>query len=304
MHVLVTGATGFIGRALTKRLEGEGHVVSAWVRDPTAARSVLGGSTRLIDARSSTALAEVMPDIEGVINLAGEPVALTRWTDARRERLVASRVDVTRSLIAAMPGSSRRPSVLVSASAVGYYGDRGDDILDESSPPGSGFLADLCKAWEAAAMGAERLGVRVSSPRIGIVLGPGGGALAPMLPAFKAGLGGPIAGGRQWMSWIHLDDMVNLLLTLLTDERHRGPVNATAPNPVTNAEFSRTLGAALHRPSLIPLPGFALKLALGESAEVVIGGQRVRSLRTEEHGFRFDHPTLAGALEDIIGRRR
>lgn len=304
MHVLVTGATGFIGRALTLRLEAEGHAVSAWVRNPAAARASLGEGPRLLDASRSASLNEVMGEIDGVINLAGEPVALTRWTDARRERLVASRVDVTRALVSTMAACVKRPRVLVSASAVGYYGDRGDDIVDESSPAGSGFLADLCNAWEKAAREASPLGVRVTSPRIGIVLGPGGGALAPMLPAFKAGLGGPIAGGKQWMSWIHLDDMVNLLLTLLTDDRYDGPVNATAPNPVTNTEFARTLGAALHRPSLIPLPGFALKLALGESAEVVTGGQRVRGRRTEELGFRFVHETLAGALEDIVRRSR
>lgn len=304
MHVLVTGATGFIGRALTQRLEAEGHSVSAWVRNPTAARAALGEGPRLLDASRSASLSEVMAEIDGVINLAGEPVALTRWTDARRERLVASRVDVTRVLVAAMTACTERPHVLVSASAVGYYGDRGDDLVDESSPAGSGFLADLCKAWEAAAHEASPLGVRVTSPRIGIVLGPGGGALAPMLPAFKAGLGGPIAGGKQWMSWIHLDDMVNLLLTLLTDDRYHGPVNATAPNPVTNAEFTKSLGAALHRPTVVPLPGFALKLALGESAEVVIGGQRVRGRRTEELGFRFAHESLAAALEDIVRRGR
>jgi len=301
MHVLVTGATGFIGRSLVPSLIQRGHTVTAWVRNPDRARALIGGDVRLVGARDDAALARTIESVDGVINLAGEPVAMTRWTAARRSSLTSSRVDTTRLLVDAIARANRRPSVLVSASAIGVYGDAGDAECRENAPAGAGFLADLCVAWEREAQRANALGVRVAIPRIGVVLGAEGGALAPMLPAFRLGLGGPIAGGRQWLSWIHLDDMVGVLVSMLEDKRWSGAVNAVAPGAVRNVDFARALGAAVHRPAVLPLPGAALRLALGESAQVVTASQRVVPARLHAGGFRFAHPELAGALQEVLG---
>jgi hypothetical protein len=306
VRVFVTGATGFIGQTLVRRLLGDGHAVVAWVRSAARARAQLpadvelrapaDGPAALVDA-----LAAALADADGVVNLAGEPIFGGRWTAARRVRLVDSRVAATRALVTALGTLPRRPGVLVSASAVGYYGDRGDEVLTEAAPAGHEFLADLCRDWEAAARGAEPLGVRVALPRIGIVLGPGGGALQTMLPAFRAGLGGPLGSGRQWMPWIHRDDLVAVLVTALGDARCAGPLNATAPAPVTNADFSRALGRALRRPAFVRAPGFGLKLLFGEAAGALLGGQRAEPARLRALGFQWRFADVAAALADILG---
>jgi len=302
MKVLVTGATGFVGRALVPRLRRDGHAVLAWARAAGRAREQLGPAVEVRShADGPDALRRALADIDGVVNLAGEPIFGGRWTAARRTRMVDSRVAATGDLVAALEALPRRPAVLVSASAVGYYGDRGDEVLREEAAPGDDFLADLCRRWEAAARGAERLGVRVVLPRIGIVLGPGGGALASMLPAFRAGLGGPMGSGRQWVAWIHLADLVEVLATALGDERVAGPLNATAPAPVTNADLSRELGRALHRPAFLRAPGFGLKLLLGEAAGALLGGQRVEPARLRGLGFQWRFASLEAALADILG---
>jgi hypothetical protein len=301
MKVLVTGATGFIGHALVLRLRRDGHAVAAWARDSRRAREQLGAEVEVRShADGPDALARALADADGVVNLAGEPIFGGRWTAARRARMVESRVAATGELIAALEPLPRRPAVLVSASAVGYYGDRGDEVLTEASAPGHDFLAELCVGWEAAARGAEPLGVRVALPRIGIVLGRGGGALQSMLPAFRAGLGGPMGSGRQWLPWIHLDDLVAALVAALHDARCRGPINAVAPEPVTNADFSRALGRALHRPAFLRAPGFGLKLLLGEAAGALLGGQRVEAARLRALGFEWRFPSLAAALGEIL----
>jgi uncharacterized protein (TIGR01777 family) len=234
--------------------------------------------------------------VDGVVNLAGEPVA-QRWTTAAKERIRSSRVDGTKALADAIAQSDPRPRVLVSASAAGYYGDRGADELDESAPPGDGFLASLCVDWERAASEAD---VRVVTVRTGVVLGRQGGALKTMLPAFRAGLGGPIAGGRQHVPWISLEDVVGIYVAALSDDRWSGPVNAAGPAPSTNAEFSRALGRALKRPALLPVPAFALKALFGEMASVVITSQRMIPRRTLELGYKFRHPTLDEALSTAL----
>jgi uncharacterized protein (TIGR01777 family) len=220
-----------------------------------------------------------------VFNLAGEPVAEGRWTDERKRRIRDSRVLGTRNLVAGLAGLTTRPRVLVSASAVGYYGDRGDQTLDETSSPGHGFLADVCVEWEREALAAERLGIRVVCVRTGIVLAHGGGALAKMLTPFRMGAGGKLGNGRQWMPWIHLDDEVGILLHAMKDARLHGAINAVGPRPVTNAEFTRALGRAMHRPAFLPVPKTALRLAFGEMSEILTASQRVLPKEAERTGY-------------------
>jgi uncharacterized protein len=301
MRVLVTGATGFIGRALTLRLLGGGHQVSAWVRNTDRAGDQLGRDVRLVAASGGpSALAGEMARTDAVVNLAGESVLGGRWTAERKATLWQSRIQLTSSLVEAIRQSEQRPRVLVSASAIGYYADRGDQILDENSAPGNDFLARLCKAWEEAAMGAEQSGVRVFIPRFGVVLGLDGGALAQMLTPFKFGAGGPIGSGGQWMSWIHLFDLVEILATALDDNRYRGAVIAAAPAPVTNRAFARTLGRVLNRPSLIPVPAFALRALFGEGASVLTASQRVNPARLSGLGFKWRFADLESALRHIL----
>ena len=301
MRVFITGATGFIGRALTMRLLGEGHHVSVWARSQAKSRSLLGPDPRLVDSSGGTSgLTQEMARSDAVVNLAGEPVLGGRWTPQRREALRRSRVDLTNAIVAAIEHASQRPSVLVSASAVGYYGNRGDELLDERSAAGDDFLARLCIEWEQAAIRAERAGVRVFIPRFGIVLGPDGGALAQMLPPFQFGAGGPIASGRQWMGWIHQADVVEILATALQDERYKGPVIAAAPVPVINRDFARTLGGVLHRPSFVPVPAVALRAIFGDGASVLTGGQRVIPARLTELGLPWHFDKLDAALSHIL----
>lgn len=243
--------------------------------------------------------ADSLATADAVIHLAGEPVA-QRWTPEVKEKIRTSRVDGTRRLVEALSSLSRRPQVLVSASAIGIYGSRGDDLLTENSSPGEGFLAEVCKAWEGESALAESLGIRVAQIRIGVVLGKEGGALAKMLPGFRAGLAGRLGSGQQWMSWIHLEDLVDLLVFALDHATARGPLNGTAPNPVRNIEFTKELARVLHRPALIPAPAFAIKLVLGEMAEVALESQRVLPKATEAAGFGFRFSMLRDALEDLL----
>ena len=301
----VTGATGLIGRALTRKLRDAGAQVTVLSRDPTRARAELGGSAdaRLHalgwqpqrEAPPATALA----GRDAVVHLAGENIA-QRWTARVRQALTSSRVRSTENLVAGLAAAEPRPHTLVSASAVGYYGAHGEEPLDEDAPPGGDFLAQVCVAWEAEARRAEELGVRVVTPRFGVVLDRRGGALAQLLTPFRLGLGGPIAGGRQYMSWIHSGDLIALLLGALADERWRGAINATAPEPVTNREFARALGAALGRPARTPIPGAALRLRYGEMAQTVTTGARVLPARALMLGFEFRHPRLPGALAELL----
>jgi uncharacterized protein (TIGR01777 family) len=292
MQVFLTGATGFIGKAVVERLRADGHDVIAWVRDVARARRALGDVELVPLDRDPERLGDA------VINLAGEQL-IGRWSDAKKRAIVDSRVGLTKRLVDVIGKAGAKPTVLVSASGVGYYGDAGDAVLTESSPGGSDFLATLCRDWENAAHAAEAHGVRVVTLRFGVVLGRGG-ALSKMLPAFKAGVGGRIASGEHYMSWIHLDDLVELVMTVLADDRYRGAVNATSPNPVTNKELTKTLAGVLHRPAVFPVPAFALKLVFGEGGSVMTTGQRVIPARAAEHGFRHRHPELAGALSSIL----
>jgi uncharacterized protein len=236
-----------------------------------------------------------------VFHLAGESIAQGRWTAEKKKRLRESRVQGTRNLVATLEKLTDRPRVLVSASAIGYYGDRGDQELVETDPPGSDFLADICVDWEAVAREAESLGIRVVHPRIGIVLGTAGGALAKLLPIFRAGLASPLGNGQQWMSWIHQDDLAALMMFAAERDDLRGPVNATAPHPVTNRQFTKILAEVLHRPALLPaIPKFALRMSMGEFAEALVASQRVLPARAQTAGFAFGHPDLRAALEQVL----
>ncbi len=306
MRVLLTGATGFIGRALCARLLREGHAVTAWVRDEARAREALGPQVALLTdpARSAgaddAAVSQAVAESEAIVNLAGEPIVGKRWTEDHKAVLLASRTGITGRLARAVARAERRPAVFVSASAVGFYGDRGDEVLDERSAPGAGFLSEICVAWEQASAEAEQAGVRRALIRIGVVLGKDGGALAKMLPPFRLGVGGKLGSGDQWMSWIHLDDVLGLLMSALGDARYAGPINAVAPTPVTNRDFTAALGEALHRPTVLTVPAAALKLALGEAAVTVLGSQRVLPRAAESLGFRYAHPELLEALRDVV----
>lgn len=302
MRVFVTGATGFIGRALIPRLQRDGHAVVAWVRSPARAQGLLGAEVELIQADAAPdALVAAIERADVVVNLAGEPLMGGRWTAARRAVLEESRITVTEQLVRAMAEAKPCPRVFMSGSAVGYYGDRADDRLTEASSGGADFLARLCRRWESAAQDAERLGARVVLLRTGVVLGRAGGALAQMLPPFRSGVGGPIGSGTQYLPWIHLHDLVKIIAVAMVDDRYRGPVNGVAPEQATSRTFARALGRALHRPALIPVPALALKAIFGEAASVLLASQRVEPRALEQLEFAFDFPTLESALEDIVG---
>ena len=300
MRALVIGATGFIGRRLIDRLDRP-MVLS---RDAERARRALDRSDATVLACSGAdepVPADALDGVDTVFHLAGEPIASGRWTRRKRRALRDSRVHGTRRLVEAIQAGSQRPRTLVCASAVGYYGDCGDRELIESAPPGDDFLARICVDWEAEAQRAASLGVRVVCPRIGIVLGPAGGALAKMLPTFRLGLGSPLGTGRQWMPWIHRDDLVELLLFCAAHDAVAGPVNAVAPAPATNREFTVALGRVLRRPTILPaVPGLVLRTVLGEFGSVLLYSQRAAAARAIEAGFAFRHPNLEDALRQIL----
>lgn len=295
-RALVTGATGLVGRALLRALAG--NALATTRRASTQVGQLEGASELVRWDTVSTLPSNALGGVDAIFHLAGEPVAEGRWTEAKRQRIRASRIDSTRALVRSIEriDASVRPRVLVCASAVGIYGSRGDEVLDEDTAPAEGFLADVCREWEAEAARAESLGVRVVSLRIGIVLAREGGALAKMLTPFELGLGAALGSGAQWMPWIHVDDVVGLLRFAAATGTLRGPLNAAAPVAVTNAEFTKALGRAVHRPALLRAPRFALELALGEVAAVVLASQRVVPKRALDAGFEFAHPTLDEAL--------
>lgn len=293
MHVLITGGSGFIGRAVARALLDRGERVTVLSRDPATARAALPAGAVVVPA-----LPPEGPD--AVVNLAGENLGAHRWNAGRKQAFIESRAGTTHTLVSWMRALPAPPRALVSGSAVGYYGARGDETLDEDAPPGDEYQCELCRTWEAAAQDAEPLGVRVCRIRIGIVLGPDGGALAQMKLPFQLGLGGPLGSGRQWMSWIHREDLVRLILWLLEDDASRsGAYNATAPNPVTNRDFARALAASLGRPALLSMPAPAVRLLVGEMAHLLLTGQRVVPARALREGFRFRFPDLPGALRAV-----
>jgi uncharacterized protein len=294
MKIVIAGGSGFIGEPLVRRLLAKGHDVAVLSRDPA---KVKAGRGLAWDGKSQGGWSAEAAAADVVINLAGENVGDGRWTDARKQRLIGSRLKSTRALIEALRRDPQHPRTYISASAVGLYGDRGDESLDEAATPGRGFLAELVEQWEAAAREAESLS-RLVILRFGVVLAPDGGALAKLLLPFKLGAGGPIGSGKQWMSWVDRDDALRMMEWAIETDSARGVYNATAPHPATNRDFARALGAALHRPALLPTPGFALRLAFGEMAdEMLLGGQRVLPARAQKEGFTFEYPTLERSLE-------
>jgi len=302
-RIVVTGATGTIGSAICRALLARGDQPVALSRNPDGARGRLPEGTethKWADPTSAPPPAEALSGAAGVINLIGEPIS-QRWTEAAKQRIRDSRVLSTRMLVSAVAelDAADRPPVLVSQSATGYYGARGDDQLDEDATAGSGWLADLVRDWEAQALSASSF-TRVVVTRTGVVISPAGGALAKMLPFFRAGVGGPVAGGRQFVPWIHLDDVVAALLFCLDNDSVSGPVNLTAPTPVDNTTLSKALGRALHRPAVLPVPGFALKILYGQMSEIVTTGQRVvpHQLTTQGYGFAFED--IDSALADVL----
>ena len=301
MRVTVTGATGLIGTRLVAALARRGDEVTVLSRDPARARERLGSGIQAErwDPLGEPAPASALTGRDGVIHLAGEPVA-QRWSAAAKERIRISRESGTANLVAGLRSAEPRPRLLVSASAVGYYGARGDEEVAESDPPGADFLAEVCVAWERAAEGAGELGMRVALVRTGIVLDPDGGALEKMLPPFKIGVGGPVAGGEQWMPWIHVDDLVGLYLAALDGDGWSGPLNGSAPAPATNRDFSKALGRALHRPAVAPVPRLALRALYGEMELIVTTGQRAVPTRPLALGYAFAHPELDEALRSAL----
>jgi len=298
----VTGASGLVGSALVTGLTSAGHRVVRVVRGAGAA-SVAGQRLARWDPESGALEPSALAGADAVVHLAGESVAGGRWTEAKKRRIRSSRVDVTRRLAEALPRLERPPRLLVSASAVGYYGDRGSEILREDSAPGPGFLAEVCREWEAATDPAARAGIRVVRLRIGMVLSRRGGALGAMLTPFRLGAGGPVGSGVQWVSWIAIDDLVGAILHALATESLAGPVNAVAPEPVTNRELARTLGRVLRRPALLPLPAVAARLLFGQMAdELLLASARVEPARLRATGFTFRHARLEDALRHELGR--
>lgn len=300
MRVLVTGATGFIGSLVCARLAERGHHPVVLSRDPESARRKLRGVAAAYawEATEGPPPAEAAEDLDAVVHLAGTSV-VGRWNEQHRRSIHDSRVEGTRNLVAALARAATPPRVMVSASAIGYYGDRGEAALDEESPPGDDFLATVCKGWEAAAREAEQLGTHVVRLRFGIVLGDTGGALDQMLLPAKLGLGGPLGSGRQWWSWVHVDDVLALIEHGL-EQDVSVVLNATSPAPVRQRDFARTLGDVLHRPAFLPAPAFALKLLLGGFAAELLGSKRVLPESTVATGYGFRFPELEGALVDLL----
>lgn len=297
MKILISGASGLVGKAAGEALRADGRRVGRFVRP--------GGNLSRRDVRWDPASglidADAVEGADAILHLAGASIAGARWTEARKEILYNSRVDATRILVEAVGKLRRKPRVLLAASAVGYYGNRGDEVLTESSASGDGFLAELARDWEAESLRAESLGVRVVLLRFGMILAARGGALLRMVTPFKLGLGGRLGSGQQWMSWIALEDVIGVIRAALNDENIRGPVNVVSPNPVRNAEFTRALARVLHRPAIFQAPAFALRLALGDMAdELLLASQRSLSQKLLASGYAFRFPELEPALGSVL----
>ena len=298
MQIVVSGASGLVGSALAPLLASAGHQVRRLVRGSTATEADIRW-----DPRAGSIDRRALAGCEAVVHLAGENIAGRRWSEAQKQKIRASRVEGTKLLAAALVALSPRPRVWVSASAIGFYGDRGDEVLDEASRSGEGFLPDVCRQWEDATQPAADAGIRVVNVRCGVVLSPQGGALKKMLPPFRFGLGGRLGSGRQYMSWIALDDAVRAIQQALTVDSLHGPVNLVAPQPVTNAEFTKTLGRVLGRPTIFPMPAPVARLAFGEMADaLLLSSARVRPTRLAQSGFTFAWPQLEGALRQMLGK--
>ena len=293
MNITLTGASGFLGKPLIASLQADGHQLRVLGRRP-----VPGLLFSQWDSMTTEPPEESLASTDAIIHLAGEPVA-QRWTPEVKRRIRDSRILGTRHLVHGLSMLSRRPQLLISASAIGIYGSRGDEILTERSRPGEGFLAEVTVDWEKEADMAEALGIRVVKIRTGVVLGKDGGALAKMLPPFKMGVGGKLASGKQWMSWVHIADIIGMILFALGNEKVHGAWNGTAPHPVANADFTVNLAKTLHRPAVFPVPAFALKLLYGEMASMVLASQRVLPEAAQSAGFQFRFPYLAAALQDV-----
>ncbi len=297
MELLITGGTGFIGRQLCRSLNDQGHTITILTRNPGKGAQILGEGIDFITDLDSLTPAD---HFDAIINLAGEPIFGGRWTAKRKQAIRDSRIGTTAKLVSFIARCEHKPELLISGSAIGYYGDQGDQMLDESAPGHPEFAHELCRDWEAEAAKAREQGVRLCIVRTGLVVGKGGGFLQPMLLPFRLGLGGRLGSGEQWLSWIHMDDYLAMIWRLLEDASLEGVFNATAPNPVTNREFTEILARVLHRPALLPVPAWVLKLLLGEMSGLLLGGQRVLPARFLEAGFRFQHTELEPALRDVI----
>jgi len=299
MHILLTGGTGLIGRQLCRHWLTRGHRLTVWSRRPDKVTKLCG-----VQVRGIGRLEEIGPDpVDAVINLAGAPIVDRPWTHRRKAKLWSSRISLTETLLAWLESREQKPRVLISGSAVGWYGDGGERVLNEDSPPVSeDFASQLCIAWEETAQRAEAMGIRVVLIRTGLVLAAEGGFLSRLLLPFKLALGGPIGSGRQWMPWIHINDQIALIDFLLNQNDARGPYNACAPEPVRNREFAKTLGSVLHRPAILPMPAFALRVGLGELSLLLLGGQRAMPTRLVAAGFTFQFTDLRAALDDLSSR--
>jgi len=299
MKILITGGTGFIGRALTRSLTEQGFEVTVLSRNPDSVEKICGSGIKALNN-----LNQLNPEdsYQVIINLAGAPIFDARWSEARKQVIRDSRIGLTKQLVACMARMKSKPELLISGSAIGFYGDQGDTVLTEQSPPHNDFSGQLCADWENEAKKAEQLGVRVCLIRTGLVLAEGGGLLQRMLLPFRLGLGGRLGDGLQWMSWIHRQDWIAIARMMITDLSMQGAYNATAPCPVTNSEFTRTLAHCLKRPALLPVPAWLLKFLLGEMSELVLGSQRVMPERLLIQGFKHQYTDLSSALTQILGR--
>jgi hypothetical protein len=303
MKILITGSSGLVGSALVPALVRAGHTVCRLVRPGSVAKNETHDGFQVAWNPATGELGGAAVGADAVVNLAGASIADGRWSDKRKAELYASRIDTTRALVTALAKMNARPRVLVSASATGFYGNGGDELLTEESQPGNDFLSTTAKDWEAEALKAEAIGVRVVLPRFGIILARDGGALPKMVLPFRFFAGGKIGSGQQWMSWISLDDVIDILRFALENGNVRGPINVISPQPVQNAEFTKTLASAMHRPALFPAPPFALRLALGEMADaLLLSSQRVLPKKLESLGYHFHYSDLATALKNILKR--
>jgi uncharacterized protein len=302
MHVLVTGGTGMIGSALVRSLAQDGHRVTVLSRSPERKQNGMDGNVQTVgwDARTAQGWGELADGADAIVNLAGSGISDGRWTAARKQLILESRVNAGRAVMEAIRAASQKPEVLVQISGVGYYGPSGDRILTEEAPLGNDFLARVCFEWEASTAGARQLGVRRPVARTGVVLSSKGGALPKMRLPFQFLVGGPLGSGKQYFPWIHIDDQIRAIRFLIDNKDADGPYNVAAPNPPTNAEFSRDLGKAMGRPSLMPVPGFALKALFGEMSTVLLDGQRVSPQRLQNAGFDFSYVDAVPAIQDIL----